>query len=274
MTRKSGERKHEPVLGLALGGGAALGWAHIGALKALDDKGIAIGAVAGTSIGALVGACALAGVLAPLEDIARAMTWRRMLGYADPQMGAPGIFKGGVVIAEMERYLGGRKIEDLDRPFVAVAADLISGAEIRIAKGSLSEAVRASISIPGLFQPVERNGALLVDGGLVDPVPVSAVREVGADIIVAIDVTGDYHGRARAAGIGLALPAAQQPAQMPSWLHGAAARLFRRSERRPGLYSVATTSAALMMRELALAKLALDPPHVACHPAGRSHLAG
>ncbi|MFZ1990251.1 MAG: patatin-like phospholipase family protein [Alphaproteobacteria bacterium] len=246
------------MVALALGGGAALGWAHIGALRVLEEASIEIDAIAGASIGALVGACALCRVLDPLEDIARGMNWRRLLSLADPLMGAPGLLKGAAVIAMMERYIGSRKIEELDRRFVAVAADLISGEAVRISSGSITEAVRASISIPGIFLPVERDGALLVDGGLVDPIPVSAARALGADIVVAIDVTGDYQGRARAAGIGPESEKGKLPAA--SGVKGIGAKLFRRSERRPGLYSVATTSAALIMRELALAKLAIDPP--------------
>ena len=257
----------KPRIGVALGGGAALGWAHIGALRALEDGGITPDVIAGTSIGALVGSCSMAGVLGPLEDIARNMSWTRMLGLADPQVGAPGLFKGGAVQSLMERYLGSRQIEDLNGSFVAVAADLISGSEVRISRGPIASAVRASISIPGVFLPVERDGALLVDGGLVNPVPVSAARALGADLVIAIDVTGDYHGRARAAGIGLVETGVEPPAQGPAWMRGLAGRLFKRTARRPGLYSVATTSIALMMRELAETKMRIDPPDVHVIPA-------
>lgn len=149
LTQKAQDRK--PVLGVALGGGAALGWAHIGALRVLDEAAIEIGVVAGTSIGALVGACALCRVMDPLEDIARGMNWRKLLSLADPLMGAPGLLKGSSIIAMMERYISARKIEELDRRFVAVAADLISGDAVRISSGLITEAVRASISIPGIF---------------------------------------------------------------------------------------------------------------------------
>jgi len=257
VARAEKAQTRKPAVALALGGGAALGWAHIGALRVLEEASIEVDAIAGTSIGALVGACALCRALDPLEDIARGMNWRRLLSLADPLMGAPGLLKGSAVIAMMERYIGARKIEELEKRFVTVAADLISGAAVRISTGSITDAVRASISIPGIFLPVERDGALLVDGGLVDPIPVSAARALGADIVVAIDVTGDYQGRARAAGIGPGSENGKLPATSGK---GIGAKLFRRSERRPGLYSVATTSVALIMRELATAKLAIDPP--------------
>ncbi len=257
MARAQKAETRKPVLGLALGGGAALGWAHIGALRVLQEAEIEIGALAGSSIGALVGACALCGALDPLEDTARSMNWRKLISLADPQIGAPGLLKGASVMGLVERYIGGRKIEDLEKPFAAVAADLISGKAVHISRGPITEAVRASISIPGIFLPVTRGGALLVDGGLLDPVPVSAVRALGADLIVAIDVTGDYQGRARAAGI---LPKTEKSGAVPSRIKGIGAQLFRRSERRPGLYSVATTSVALIMRELSLTKMKLDPP--------------
>jgi NTE family protein len=250
-------------LGVALGGGAALGWAHIGALRALETAGVEVGAVAGTSIGALVGACWLCGVLGPLEDIARAMNWRRIIGLADAQLGAPGLLKGTAVIAEMERYIGGRRIEELEKPFAAVATDLISGKEVLIGRGPVTDAVRASISIPGLFLPVQQDHALLVDGGLVNPVPVSALARFNVDVTLAIDVTGDYQGRVRAAGIGAeeAGAAAEDEAAPPRW-RAVAGALFRRSARRLSAYGVTTASAALIMRELARAKLALGPPDI------------
>ena len=251
------------MVALALGGGAALGWAHIGVLRVLQEASIEIDAIAGTSIGALVGACALTRMLDPLEDIARGMNWRRLLSLVDPLVGAPGLLRGSAIIAMMERYIGARKIEELDRRFVAVAADLIAGEAVNISEGSITEAVRASISIPGIFLPVERGKALLVDGGLIDPVPVSAARALGADIVIAVNVTGDYHGRARAAGIGRPPENGKQTVRSVKGIGG---MLFRRSERRPGLYSVATTSAALIMRELAQAKLLADPPELQVIP--------
>lgn len=261
-----------PLIALALGGGAALGWAHIGALRALDEAGLKVGAVAGTSIGALVGACYLAGKLDRLEEIARAITWRRMVRYADPQFGGPGLIKGDAIIADLLSNVGPIHIEDLSAPFTAVAADLLSGQEIWLRSGALGPAIRASISIPGVFLPVEHGLSLLVDGGLVNPVPVSAARALGGDVVIAVDVAGDYLGRAEAAGLHQGMLSAARPAPEPvpdTWsgrLKGFAGAMFDRSRRRPGLYSVGMTSAALMMRELARAKMALMPPDAIVRP--------
>lgn len=252
-------------LGLALGGGAALGWAHIGALRVLDEAGVTPTVVAGTSIGALVGAAWLCGSLDALEDIARGMSWRRLISFADPQLGAAGLFRGEAIVRALVRHLGERRIEDLEPRFVAVAADLITGTEVHIAEGRLERAVRASISVPGVFLPVEQGGQLLADGGLINPVPITAARALGADYVIAIDVMGDYHGRARAAGIGPHL--GTPPAEPASWLESMAGRFFTRTPRRPGLYSIATVSAALIMRKLAEANLRLSPPDLHVVPA-------
>lgn len=258
-----------PRIGLALGGGAALGWAHIGALRALEKAGVKPDLIAGTSIGALVGAAWLCGALDPLEEIARAMSWRRLMAFADPQLGQAGLFRGEAIVRELLRQFGSRKIEEMDRPFVAVASDLIEGEEVHITSGPLERAVRASISVPGVFLPIVDGNRLLMDGGLINPVPVTAARALGADYVIAIDVTGDYHGRARAAGIGrpAAPPSPNPPPSERDWLKSIAGHFFARSPRRPGLYSVATISAALIMRKLAEANLRLSPADLLIVPA-------
>jgi NTE family protein len=247
-------------IGLALGGGAALGWAHIGALRALEEAGIVPDVVAGTSMGAIVGAAWLCGALDALEGIARSMSWQRLVAFADPKLGAPGLLRGDAIVRELVRHFGSRRIEDLPRPFVAVAADLISGTEVEIREGPLELAVRASFSVPGVFLPVGRKGQLLVDGGLVNPIPVTAAHSLGADFVIAVDVMGDYHGRARAAGlVAPPEPLAEVASAQGDWLKSFSGRLFSRSSKRPGLYSIATVSGALIMRTLAEAKLRLAP---------------
>lgn len=256
-----------PKIGVALGGGAALGWAHIGALRALKDIGVFPDIVAGTSMGAIVGAAWLCGALDALEEIARSMSWRRMAAFADPKLGAPGLFRGDAITAELVRHLGARRIEDLGRPFVAVAADLVSGTEVQIADGPLEFAVRASLSVPGVFLPVERGSQLLVDGGLVNPVPVSAARALGADYVIAVDVMGDYGGRAKAAGLGSPAADPARPAANNDWLRTFAGRLFAGSPKRPGIYSIGAVSVALIMRKLAEANQSLCPADLRIVPA-------
>ncbi len=224
----------------------------------LEEAGIVPDLIAGTSIGALVGAAWLCDALDPLEEIARSMSWRRLLSFADPHFGGAGLFRGNVIVAELLRHLGSRKIEELERPFVAIAADLLSGEEILLRDGPLERAVRISISLPGIFVPVEEDGRLLADGGLINPIPVTAARTLGADYVVAVDVMGDYRGRVRAAGFRDAVEAAA--AADAEAAKSIARRFFTRSRQRPGLYSVATVSAALMMRKLAEANLRLSPP--------------
>lgn len=260
-----------PRVVMALGGGAALGLAHIGVLKVLGEAGVDPAAYAGTSIGAIVGAVAIAGKLHALEEIVRGLNWRRLLAFADPQMGGPGLLKGAAIMAEFERHVGVRQIEELPKPFATIASDLIAGREVVFTQGPLTEAVRASISVPGVFLPVQRGEMLLVDGGLTNPVPVTAARRLPGDVVIAVNVTGDYAGRARAAGIELdrllprqlpAVPAATVADQV----RALGRRLFYRSPRRPGLFSVAVTSGALIMRELAASRLARDPPDLEVVP--------
>src|SRR5690606_12903356 len=163
-------------IALALGGGCARGWAHIGVLRALDEAGIEISMIAGTSIGALVGGCYLAGKLDELEEFARSLTKRRMFGLLDLHIGGNGLFGGMKLAARMQMHLNGTTLADLPTPLVAVPADIRTGHEISHPSGSLITAMRASYALPGVFEPVTCNGRVLVDGALVNPVPVSVCR--------------------------------------------------------------------------------------------------
>jgi NTE family protein len=254
-------------LGLALGGGAALGWAHIGALRVLDEAGIKPDIVAGSSIGALVGAAWICGALDPLEEIARSMSWRRLMRYADPRLGVPGLIRGEAIVQELVRHLGSHRVEALRPRFAAVAADLIAGEEIEITEGPLELAIRASISVPGVFSPVEQGGRLLVDGGLVNPVPVTAARALGAARVIAIDVMGDYHGRARAAGVHDKGAGPQPNGERSALLRWFPETWLPRGPKRPGLTAIATVSAALIMRKLAEANFRLAPADLHVVPA-------
>jgi predicted acylesterase/phospholipase RssA len=163
-------------IALALGGGAARGWAHIGVLRALDEAGIEIDMIAGTSIGALVGGCYLAGKLDELEEFARSLTKRRIFGLLDLHLGGSGLLGGLKLTAKMQEHLNGTTFDDLAKPFVCVAAEIRTGHEIWLSSGSLITAMRASYALPGVFEPVSCNRRVLVDGALVNPVPVSVCR--------------------------------------------------------------------------------------------------
>lgn len=190
--------KKEPQKGgvaLALGGGVARGWAHIGALKAIEEIGMPISMISGTSIGALVGGCYLAGTLGELEDFARTLTRSNMLRYMDFTLRATGLITGDRLGIQLNKHMGDVLIENLPKPFVAVATDLNNGHEIWLHDGPLVPAVRASYALPGVFLPVEHNGRLLVDGAVVNPVPVSACRMYEPDIVIAVNLNSEVYGR-------------------------------------------------------------------------------
>lgn len=182
-----------PTIGLALGSGGARGWAHVGVVRALRAAGIVPDVVAGTSIGALVGAMVAAGRFEAFEREVGALNWLALSRFfVEPRVWLRGIFSGKTVTRWLERpeLLGALTFADLPRPFAAVATDLYREETVTLREGRLSEAVRASISIPGLFDPVPRGGRHLVDGGLSDPVPVAAARALGAEVVIAVDLNG------------------------------------------------------------------------------------
>ncbi len=183
-----------PVIGLALGSGSARGWAHIGVIRALTDAGIEPDLVCGTSIGALVGAAYVGGELDRLEAWVRGLRLQTVVSFLDFSLGG-GLIKGDKLIEFFRAHFVDRDIRELARPFGAVATDLQRGREVWLREGKVTDAVRASIALPGLFTPAQRNGSWLVDGGLVNPVPVSLCRAMGADIVIAVDLNADLLGR-------------------------------------------------------------------------------
>jgi NTE family protein len=184
----------KPRIGLALGGGSARGWAHIGVIRALAEVGIEPDLVCGTSIGALVGAAYVAGELDQLETWVRGLSLQTVVSFLDFSLGG-GLIKGEKLIGFFRDQFVDRDIRSLPLPFAAVATDLQRGREVWLRTGRVSDAVRASIALPGLFTPVLRDGTWLVDGGLVNPVPVSLCRAMGADYVIAVDLYADVLGR-------------------------------------------------------------------------------
>lgn len=195
-------------IGIALGGGAARGLCHIGVLKVLSSMGVTFPIVAGTSMGAIIGAAYVAGKLDEAERIARSVTSRTMAGWADVNLQS-GALKGDVVKAIFHQFVGDMTFADLrDRgiSFVVVAADLESEEPVYITEGRIDDAVRASMSIPGIFDPVSIEGRVLVDGGLIDNVPVGAARALGAGKVIGVEVHNPYDIWVRTAiGLGLSL---------------------------------------------------------------------
>ena len=186
--------RRKPVVGLALGSGSARGWAHFGVLRALREAGVSPDIICGTSIGSLVGATYAAGEMDAFESWVLGLGKRKVFGFMDFNLGG-GLLKGEKIIEFWRENFVQETVEQLGTPFGCVATDLQTGAEVWLRKGSIAEAVRASIALPGLFTPVMREGRLLVDGGLVNPVPVSLARAMGADIVIAVDLNADIMRR-------------------------------------------------------------------------------
>ena len=186
-----------PRVGLALGAGGARGWSHIGVIRALEAEGVRPAVVCGTSIGALVGAAYASGDLDRLESWVRGLSWTDVLSLVDPTWRG-GLIKGVKLLEFFRRHFQDREIASLPMAYGAVSTDLSSGREVSLVSGSVLEAVRASIALPGVFTPVAREGQLLVDGGLVNPVPVSLCRTLGADVVIAVDLGWAKLGRRRA----------------------------------------------------------------------------
>jgi len=191
------KNKNAPArkIGLALGSGSARGWAHIGVINALTEAGIHVDYVAGTSVGAVVGAVYASGRIDSFKDVVLQLDWKKIAFFLDVVFPKSGLIDGNKIAEFIRSHVEEKNIEDLSLPFCAVSTDLATGKEVIIKDGDIIEAVRASISVPGVFTPVRKNGAILVDGGLVNPVPVSVVREMGADVVIAVDLNHDIVGK-------------------------------------------------------------------------------
>lgn len=172
----------------------ARGWAHIGALRALIEAGIRPDIVAGTSIGAIVGGAYLAGQLDILENWARSLTRRRMMSYMDLRWGGSGLMRGERLARVMRHYMSEVRIEELDRKFAAIACDLRTGYEVWLQEGPIVPALRASYALPGAFEPIMINNRYMIDGALVNPIPVSTCRALGAHLVIAVSLNGDAFG--------------------------------------------------------------------------------
>lgn len=268
-----------PSIGVALGSGSARGWSHIGVLEALEEAGIRPAIVAGCSIGALVGAAYAAGRLSELKAFAMSLTWREIAGLLDVRLSGGGLINGAE-IQKLLRKLGlSGPIASYAKPFIAIATDLASGREVWLRDGPVHDAVRASISLPGIFSPARHGDRWLVDGGLVNPVPVSACRALGAHIVIAVNLNGDLVGRfgstpkAGSAGesaaatpefIGRLLD--QVPPILRKQAEAILPKLVRPSPNTPGYFEVLMNSINVMQDQITRARLAGDPPHVMLVP--------
>ncbi len=260
-------------IAVALGSGAARGWAHIGILQVLAENGIEADIVAGTSMGAVVGGCYSAGRMTEIEGFARELTRRRVFGYLDFNLAGSGLISGQRLNAKLEAHLAELEIEGLGKRYAAVATEVGSGHEVWLSRGRLVDAMRASYAIPGIFKPVRIHGRWLFDGALVNPIPVSVCRAFGARYVIAVNVNADLFGR------GTVVPnldAHSDPdageTEPPATGARRSARqliqrqLFGRGEDAPGISSVMLDAFNIVQDRIARSRLAGDPPDVILTP--------
>ncbi|TNE57671.1 MAG: hypothetical protein EP340_07755 [Alphaproteobacteria bacterium] len=268
---------NRPKIGLALGGGVARGWAHIGAIRALIRAGYAPDIVCGTSIGAVVGGFYLTGHLDTLEEWARSLTRSRMVSYLDIMVGGSGFFGGKRLEKLMRNYLGDVRIEELPNKFAAVSAELATGHEIWIQDGSLVDAMRASYALPGVFPPFNHNDRWLIDGALVNPVPVSACRALGARLVIGISLNGDAFGKTTLQTTEEFENAEfngddeEDGASISKWRAMSPQRLMMRQifgtgQKTPGIGTVMLSSLNIVMDRLGRSRMAGDPADILVAP--------
>ncbi len=179
-------------IGLALGSGAARGWAHIGVIQALEEMNINIDIVSGCSIGSYVGASYASGKLPELAEWVESLTDWQVYALMGVGFHKGGLMSGLKVFQALQENFSFETFEELNKPFAAVATDLYSGREVNFLSGSVIEAVKASCAIPGLFPPLLFKNRWLVDGGVVNPVPVNMCRLLGADVVIAVNLSADF----------------------------------------------------------------------------------
>jgi NTE family protein len=264
----------KPRIGLALGSGMARGFAHIGVIRQLLHHGIRPTIVAGTSIGSLVGACYLTGKMDVFEEWARSLNRRKVFGYLDFRIRSAGLIGGKKLEKLMEDHFGEMLIEDLPNPFTAIAADLGTGHEVWLAKGNLINSLRASFALPGVFPPVDHDHRLLVDGALVNPVPVSTCQAMGARMTIAVDLNADLIGKVTkpgekyqtVTGFDVFNNEHVAPEDQKMFEGGFTQRLFHREVNHPSLFGVMISALNILQDRLTRSRLAGDPPDVHIKP--------
>ncbi len=269
-----------PKIGLALGSGSARGWSHIGVLESLQKYAITPDIICGCSIGALVGAAFVAGKIAPLKDWVLALTWRnvaRLVGVGFPNGGLidGDLFKDLMVKLDIDA-----PIESFATSFAAVATDLATGREIWLREGPVHEAVRASMAMPGVFSPARHGEQWLIDGGLVNPVPVSTCRALGADVIIAVNLNANLVGRRLVPEV-VAQDLNEHDIPQPAILEGLLQKMPRNIQQslsrstpkllptmpsRPRYFDVLASSINIVQDRITRSRLAGEPPHVMLLP--------
>ena len=269
-------------IGIALGAGAARGWSHIGVLQELAAHGIVPEIVAGTSIGAVVGGCYAADRLDALDEFVRGLTKRRVFGFIDLSLSGVSLLAGSKLRKSLRDELADRAIESLPKSFAVVATEVGTGHEIWLRKGSVVEAIRASYALPGIFEPVRIDGRWLFDGALVNPVPVTVCRVLGADMVIAVNIIGDNSFRGTVISDSLSLTQTLEDFGMSGGMDdiagkraketpGTIPRNFSRRESAPGIASAVMDAFNITQDRISRSRLAGDPPDVMIN-ARNSHI--
>ena len=268
--------------GLALGSGSARGLAHLGVIRALMDAGIEVDMIAGCSMGALIGAIYAAGKLDELEATFLSFNWKKTISFFDVVLPKSGLLDGARIGELVRAHIHADFIEKLPKPFAAVATDLVSGEEFALLRGDVIEAVRASISVPGIFTPVRCNGRILVDGGLTNPVPVSTVRAMGADFVIAVDLNHEIVAGKNMKPLLAAIGTGSSTGMYARWMGSlrgirqnllagdeASTAQFKKwvsTEPLPNIFEVLLASINIMETRIAQTRLRLDQPDMIIQP--------
>jgi len=265
-----------PKIGVALGAGGARGWSHIGILLELNAQGIYPEVVAGTSIGAVIGGTYAAGKLKEMEDFARGLTKKRVISLMDVSFSGVSFIGGERLRRELEHEFSGLSFEDLDKKFATVATEVGTGHEIWLTKGDVVDAIRASYAVPGIFEPVKINGRWLFDGALVNPIPVTLCRALGAEVVVAVNLVGDTTFRGTIIDDRVSIEPALESydvgareaertlsARIFGGMGGNLRRLFgKREDGAPGIAIAMMDAFNIAQGRISRSRLAGDPPDV------------
>lgn len=264
-----------PKIGIALSSGVAKGFAHIGVIRALLRHGIEPTIVSGTSIGAVAGAAYLAGKLDAFEDWGKSLSRFRLMSLLDFKIKTGGLIGGKRLMKLLEKNFGDLLIEDLKSPFVSIATDMVTGHEVWLRKGSLVSALRASFSLPAVFPPVFTDNRWLLDGALVNPVPISPCRALGAQMVIAVNLGGDFIGKSKkpetsyptVAGFDvLSDENINESARKKLLKTRTTKRFFEREPDAPSLFGVMMATMNISQDRLARSRMAGDPPDVMISP--------
>ncbi|MFT5697598.1 MAG: NTE family protein [Desulforhopalus sp.] len=277
-------------VGLVLGSGASRGWAHIGVIRALEEANVVIDYIAGCSVGAYVGAIYASGSLDSLENFLREMDGQSVFSYVDVVFPKSGLLNGSKRVYQLfSMHTDAEKFSDLNIPMVMVATDLERGKKVVLKSGSLFDALRATMSFPGVFEPVRINGRWLVDGGIVDPVPVGMARSMGAEVVIAVDLNSRIVSRSKAVGsvvteggdtqVVLAKPPGEDRnrnelvKKMSDFYDNIEQRMrqrtsdfLNRDQQTPDIIETVTTSVGIMQERITRINLAVDQPDILIQP--------